>query len=47
LENLFFIRDLEGEEYYLEGTIKHEQELNGDELSTTVILFSDVAVTTE
>ncbi|MDM3980634.1 phage tail protein [Staphylococcus haemolyticus] len=31
MENLFFIRDLEGEEYYLEGTIKHEQELNGDE----------------
>jgi len=31
LENLFFIRDLEGEEYYLQGTIKHEQELNGDE----------------
>ena len=31
MENLFFIRDLEGEEYYLQGTIKHEQELNGDE----------------
>ncbi|PTK82821.1 hypothetical protein BUZ16_08525 [Staphylococcus haemolyticus] len=31
MENLFFIRDLEGEEYYLEGTIKHEMELNGDE----------------
>lgn len=31
MENLFFIRDLEDEEYYLEGTIKHEQELNGDE----------------
>lgn len=31
MENLFFIRDLQGEEYYLQGTIKHEQELNGDE----------------
>lgn len=31
MENLFFIRDLEGEEYYLQGTIKHEQSLNGDE----------------
>lgn len=31
MENLFFIRDLEGEEYYLQGTINHEQELNGDE----------------
>lgn len=26
-----FIRDLEGNEYFLEGVIKHEQELNGDE----------------
>lgn len=31
MENLFFIRDLQGEEYYLQGAIKHEQELNGDE----------------
>lgn len=26
-----FIRDLQGEEYFLEGVVKHEDELNGDE----------------
>ncbi len=26
-----FIRDLKGEEYFLQGVIKHEQEINGDE----------------
>src|SRR5699024_6182740 len=26
-----FIRDLQGKEYFLQGIIKHEQELNGDE----------------
>ncbi|WP_234019858.1 phage tail spike protein [Staphylococcus simulans] len=28
---MMFIRDLKGEEYFLQGVIKHEQEINGDE----------------
>lgn len=41
MENLFFIRDLEGEEYYLQGTIKHEQSLNGDERIDMDIKYTD------
>lgn len=42
MENLFFIRDLEGEEYYLQGTIKHEMELNGDERIDMDIPYTDM-----
>lgn len=37
-----FIRDLEGEEYFLQGVIKHEQELNGDERIDIDIEYTDM-----
>lgn len=42
MENLFFIRDLEGEEYFLQGVIKHDQELNGDERIDIDIEYTDM-----
>ena len=36
-----FIRDLEGNEYFLDGVIKHEQELNGDERIDMDIKYTD------
>lgn len=36
-----FIRDLEGNEYFLEGVIKHEDELNGDERIDIDIEYTD------
>lgn len=37
-----FIRDLEGEEYFLQGVIKHDQELNGDERIDIDIEYTDM-----
>lgn len=37
-----FIRDLEGNEYFLEGVINHEQELNGDERIDIEIEYTDM-----
>ena len=37
-----FIRDLEGEEYFLQGIIKHDQELNGDERIDIDIEYTDM-----
>lgn len=36
-----FIRDLEGNEYFLDGVIKHEDELNGDERIDMDIEYTD------
>lgn len=37
-----FIRDLEGEEYFLQGVVKHDQELNGDERIDIEIEYTDM-----
>ncbi|WP_232165096.1 phage tail spike protein [Staphylococcus nepalensis] len=37
-----FIRDLDGEEYFLQGVIKHDQELNGDERIDIDIEYTDM-----
>ncbi|MDW4081636.1 phage tail spike protein [Staphylococcus saprophyticus] len=37
-----FIRDLEGKEYFLQGVIKHDQELNGDERIDIDIEYTDI-----
>ena len=37
-----FIRDLDGEEYFLQGVINHEQELNGDERIDIEIEYTDM-----
>lgn len=37
-----FIRDLEGEEYFLQGVVKHDQELNGDERIDMDIEYTDM-----
>ncbi|MCP6565058.1 hypothetical protein NL503_27135, partial [Klebsiella pneumoniae] len=37
-----YIRDLQGNEYYLQGTIKHDQELNGDERIDMDIQYTDI-----
>lgn len=37
-----YIRDLQGNEYYLQGTIKHDQELNGDERIDMDIHYTDI-----
>lgn len=37
-----FIRDLNGKEYFLQGVIKHEQELNGDERIDIDIEYTDM-----
>ncbi|MDW4413000.1 phage tail protein [Staphylococcus saprophyticus] len=37
-----FIRDLNGEEYFLQGVIKHDQELNGDERIDIDIEYTDM-----
>ncbi|WP_260865328.1 phage tail protein [Staphylococcus arlettae] len=39
---MVFIRDLEGEEYFLQGVINHEQELNGDERIDIDIEYTDM-----
>ncbi|MBO1213765.1 phage tail protein [Staphylococcus nepalensis] len=37
-----FIRDLNGNEYFLQGVINHEQELNGDERIDIEIEYTDI-----
>lgn len=37
-----FIRDLDGEEYFLQGVVNHEQELNGDERIDIEIEYTDM-----
>lgn len=37
-----YIRDLQGNEYFLQGTIKHDQELNGDERIDMDIHYTDI-----
>lgn len=37
-----FIRDLQGKEYFLQGVINHEQELNGDERIDIEIEYTDI-----
>lgn len=37
-----FIRDLNGKEYFLQGVIKHDQELNGDERIDIDIEYTDM-----
>lgn len=37
-----FIRDLNGKEYFLQGVIKHDQELNGDERIDIDIEYTDI-----
>lgn len=37
-----FIRDLDGEEYFLQGVVSHEQELNGDERIDIEIEYTDM-----
>ncbi|WP_198644744.1 phage tail spike protein [Staphylococcus cohnii] len=37
-----FIRDLQGEEYFLQGVVKHDQELNGDERIDIDIEYTDI-----
>ncbi|MEX6082704.1 phage tail protein [Staphylococcus saprophyticus] len=37
-----FIRDLQGNEYFLQGVIKHDQEINGDELIDIDIEYTDM-----
>ena len=37
-----FIRDLEGNEYFLQGIVKHDQELNGDERIDIDIEYTDI-----
>lgn len=37
-----FIRDLEGNEYFLQGILKHDQELNGDERIDIDIEYTDI-----
>lgn len=37
-----FIRDLEGNEYFLQGIVKHDQELNGDERIDIDIEYTDM-----
>ncbi|MDU9418047.1 phage tail protein [Staphylococcus lloydii] len=37
-----FIRDLEGEEYFLQGIVKHDQEINGDERIDIDIEYTDM-----
>lgn len=37
-----FIRDLQGNEYFLQGVIKHDQELNGDERIDIDIEYTDI-----
>ena len=39
---MVFIRDLDGEEYFLQGVINHEQELNGDERIDIEIEYTDM-----
>lgn len=39
---MVFIRDLDGEEYFLQGVINHEQELNGDERIDIDIEYTDM-----
>lgn len=37
-----FIRDLDGNEYFLQGIVKHDQELNGDERIDIDIEYTDI-----
>lgn len=37
-----FIRDLQGNEYFLQGIVKHEQELNGDERIDIDIEYTEI-----
>lgn len=37
-----FIRDLNGEEYFLQGIVKHDQEINGDERIDIDIEYTDM-----
>lgn len=37
-----FIRDLQGNEYFLQGIVKHDQELNGDERIDIDIEYTDI-----
>ncbi|MDW3928257.1 phage tail spike protein [Staphylococcus saprophyticus] len=37
-----FIRDLEGNEYFLQGIVKHDQEINGDERIDIDIEYTDM-----
>ena len=37
-----FIRDLQGNEYFLQGVVNHEQELNGDERIDIEIEYTDM-----
>ncbi|MGO1560163.1 MAG: tail tube TT1 domain-containing protein, partial [Ruoffia tabacinasalis] len=37
-----FIRDLQGNEYFLQGIVKHDQELNGDERIDIDIEYTDM-----
>lgn len=39
---MLFIRDLNGNEYMMEGDVKHEQEINGDERIDVEIEYTDV-----
>ncbi|WP_180531685.1 phage tail protein [Staphylococcus haemolyticus] len=39
---MLFIRDLNGNEYMMEGEVKHEQEINGDERIDVEIEYTDV-----
>ncbi|MDW4327808.1 phage tail protein [Staphylococcus saprophyticus] len=37
-----FIRDLQGKEYFLQGIVKHDQEINGDERIDIDIEYTDI-----
>lgn len=39
---MLFIRDLEGNEYLVEGNVKHEREINGDERIDVELEYTDV-----
>lgn len=39
---MLYIRDLDGNEYIMEGEVKHEQEINGDERIDVEIEYTDV-----
>ncbi|MCI2773407.1 phage tail protein [Staphylococcus petrasii] len=39
---MLFIRDLKGDEYFVEGNVKHEREINGDERLDIEIEYTDV-----
>lgn len=39
---MLFIRDLKGDEYLVEGNVKHEREINGDERIDVELEYTDV-----